>query len=96
MLKDLGINGGTLIACLLMGYFVIKWAVKNAILEAHYSITGEKSEEEKMVERMMEEDEERRRKPRKNTPREKKRRKRRRERRSDPVFVCQDTAIGAK
>ena len=61
MLKDLGINGGTLIACLLMGYFVIKWAVKNAILEAHYSITGEKSEEEKMVERMMEEDGEKRR-----------------------------------
>ena len=53
MLKDLGIHSGTLISCLVMGYFVIKWAVKNAILEAHYEITGEKSEEEKMVERMM-------------------------------------------
>ena len=61
MLKDLGIHGGTLIACLIMGYFVIKWAVKAAILEAHYAITGEKSEEEKEVERMMEEDSERRR-----------------------------------
>ncbi|MCR5273990.1 MAG: DUF6019 family protein [Clostridiales bacterium] len=61
MLKDLGIHGGTLIACLIMGYFVIKWAVKAAILEAHYVITGEKSEEEKEVERMMEEDAERRR-----------------------------------
>ena len=60
MLKDLGIHGGTLIACLVMGYFVIKWAVKNAILEAHYEITGEKTEEELMVERMMEEDEKKR------------------------------------
>ncbi|MBR5937141.1 MAG: hypothetical protein IKZ90_02565 [Clostridiales bacterium] len=60
MLKDLGIHGGTLIACLAMGYFVIKWAVKNAILEAHYEITGEKTEEELMVERMMEEDEKKR------------------------------------
>ena len=61
MLKDLGINGGTLIACLIMGYFVIKWAVKAAILEAHYDITGEKSDEEMRVEEMMEEDAERRR-----------------------------------
>ena len=60
MLKDLGIHGGTLIACLVMGYFVIKWAVKNAILEAHYEITGEKTESELMVERMMEEDEKKR------------------------------------
>ncbi|MBR3031886.1 MAG: hypothetical protein IKH92_02585 [Clostridiales bacterium] len=55
MLKDLGISGGTLIFCLIMGYFVIKWAVKNAIIEAHYSITGEKGEEEKEIERMVEE-----------------------------------------
>ncbi|MBO4474804.1 MAG: hypothetical protein IK020_03885 [Clostridiales bacterium] len=61
MLKDLGIHSGTLIACLVMGYFVIKWAVKAAILEAHYEITGEKSDEEKRVEEMMEEDAERRR-----------------------------------
>lgn len=61
MLKDLGIHGGTLIACLVMGYFVIKWAVKAAILEAHYEITGEKTEAEKNVEDMMKEDEERRR-----------------------------------
>ena len=60
MLNDLGIHGGTLIACLAMGYFVIKWAVKNAILEAHYEITGEKTEEELMVERMLEEDEKKR------------------------------------
>ncbi len=56
MLRDLGISGGTLIFCLIMGYFVIKWAVKNAILEAHYAITGEKSKEELEVERFMEED----------------------------------------
>lgn len=61
MLKDLGIHGGTLIACLVMGYFVIKWAVKAAIVEAHSEITGEKSEAEQMVEDMMKEDAERRR-----------------------------------
>lgn len=60
MLRDLGISGGTLIFCLIMGYFVIKWAVKNAILEAHYAITGEKSKEELEVERLMEEDEKKR------------------------------------
>jgi len=61
MLKDLGIHGGTLIACLVMGYFVIKWSVKTAIVEAHSEITGEKSEAEQMVEDMMKEDAERRR-----------------------------------
>ncbi|MBP5492030.1 MAG: hypothetical protein J6Y08_04230 [Clostridiales bacterium] len=60
MLKDLGINGGTLIICLVTGYFVIKWAVKAAIVEAYESITGEKTEDELEVERMMAEDAERR------------------------------------
>ncbi len=57
MLRELGISGGTLIMGLVTGYFVIKWAVKAAIIEAHYSITGEKSEEERMIEEAMENDE---------------------------------------
>jgi len=61
MLKELGISGGTLIMGLIIGYFVIKWAVKAAIIEAHYSITGEKSDEQIRIEEMMEEDEEKRR-----------------------------------
>ncbi len=56
MLRELGISGGTLIMGLVTGYFVIKWAVKAAIIEAHYSITGEKSEEERMIEEAMEND----------------------------------------
>ena len=61
MLKELGISGGTLIMGLIIGYFVIKWAVRAAIIEAHYSITGEKSNEQIRIEEMMEEDEEKRR-----------------------------------
>jgi len=61
MLKELGISGGTLIMGLIIGYFVIKWAVKAAIIEAHYSITGEKSDEQIRIEEMMEEDEDKRR-----------------------------------
>ncbi|MBO4927863.1 MAG: hypothetical protein J5379_06410 [Clostridiales bacterium] len=60
MLRELGISMGTLIFCLVTGYFVIKWAVKNAIVEAHYEITGEKSESWMEVERMMDEDEKKR------------------------------------
>ena len=58
MLRELGISGGTLIMGLVIGYFVIKWAVREAIIEAHYSITGEKSKEEKMIEEALENDRE--------------------------------------
>ena len=61
MFRELGISSVTFIACLAAGYFVIKWAVKNAIIEARYEITGEKPEEWMEVERMMEEDAEKRR-----------------------------------
>jgi len=60
MLREIGVTGGTGIIGLIAAYFVIKWAVKNAILEAHYAITGEKSEEEKEVEAMMAADAEKR------------------------------------
>ncbi len=60
MLKELGISGGTFIFCAIALYFIVKWAVKNAIIEAHSSITGEKTEDELEVEAMMKEDAERR------------------------------------
>ena len=36
--KELGISAGTAIVILIALYFVIKWAVKNGILEAHKKI----------------------------------------------------------
>ena len=60
MLRDLGISGGTFILCAIALYFIVKWAVKNAIIEAHSAITGEKTADELEVEAMMAEDNRRR------------------------------------
>lgn len=38
MFKELGISGGTAIIMLIAFYFIIKWAVKNGIKEAHKDI----------------------------------------------------------
>jgi hypothetical protein len=37
--RELGISAGTAIIVLIVLYFVIKWAVKNGIKEAHEEIT---------------------------------------------------------
>lgn len=60
MLKQLGIGSGTFIMLMIVGFFVIKWAVRAALREVYYEIKGEKSPEELMVEQMMEDDEEKR------------------------------------
>jgi len=54
MWEELGISGGTAIIILMALYFVIKWAVKNGICEAYYSITGKKTYEEKEEDKMIE------------------------------------------
>ena len=61
MLRQLGIGSGTFIMLMVVGYFVIKWAVRAALREVYYELKGEKSPEEQMVEQMMQEDEEKRR-----------------------------------
>jgi hypothetical protein len=40
MWEELGISGGTAIIFLIAVYFVVKWAVKNGIVEAYEEITG--------------------------------------------------------
>lgn len=40
LLKELGISGGTAIILLIVSYWVIKGAVKNAVIEAFEEITG--------------------------------------------------------
>lgn len=42
MWEELGISGGTAIVVLITLYFVIKWAVKNGIKEAHRDIMSDK------------------------------------------------------
>lgn len=42
MWEELGISGGTAIVVLIALYFVIKWAVKNGIKEAHRDIMSDK------------------------------------------------------
>ncbi len=42
MWEELGISGGTAIIVLITLYFVIKWAVKNGIIEAYEELTGKK------------------------------------------------------
>lgn len=50
--EELGISGGTAIIILIALYFIIKWAVKNAVKEAYrsikYSETYEKEQTEKI------------------------------------------------
>ena len=54
MWEELGISGGTALVVLIALYFIIKWAVKNGIKEAHEEITR-KSAEEKAAEMNREE-----------------------------------------
>lgn len=46
MWQELGISGGTAIIVLIALYFVIKWAVKNGIKEAHNEIEKNKVQDE--------------------------------------------------
>lgn len=41
--NELGVSGGTALIVLVALYFVIKWAVRNGIREAHGRMSGEKS-----------------------------------------------------
>ncbi|RKI44086.1 hypothetical protein D7V86_14890 [bacterium D16-51] len=45
MWQELGISAGTAIIVLIALYFVIKWAVKNGILEAYKGIEKKKAQE---------------------------------------------------
>jgi len=40
--NELGISGGTALIVLAALYFVVKWAVRNGIQEAHQRMNGEK------------------------------------------------------
>ena len=40
--NELGISGGTALIVLASLYFVVKWAVRNGIREAHQRMNGEK------------------------------------------------------
>lgn len=39
--NELGVSGGTALIVLCALYFVIKWAVRNAVIEAHARLAGE-------------------------------------------------------
>lgn len=41
--NELGVSGGTALIVLCALYFVIKWAVRNAVMEAHARLAGEKT-----------------------------------------------------
>lgn len=45
MWEELGISGGTAIIILIALYFIIKWAVKNGIIEAYEKITGNRAKD---------------------------------------------------
>ena len=53
MWDELGISGGTAIVVLVVGYFVVKWAVKNGVKEAYKDITGEETFSEREFSRLM-------------------------------------------
>ncbi len=40
--SELGVSGGTALIVLCALYFVVKWAVRNGIMEAHERIAAEK------------------------------------------------------
>lgn len=46
MWDELGISSGTAVLILIALYFVIKWAVKNGIIEAYSAITGKKADDD--------------------------------------------------
>lgn len=56
--QELGISGGTAVLVLVIGYFVIKWGVKNGIKEAYRDITGKKTAEDLKLEQITKESEE--------------------------------------
>ena len=45
MWQELGISAGTAIIVLIALYFVVKWAVKNGMLEAYKEIEKQKAQE---------------------------------------------------
>lgn len=45
MWQELGISAGTAIIVLIVLYFVVKWAVKNGMLEAYKEIEKKKAQE---------------------------------------------------
>lgn len=51
--KDLGVTHGTIIIVMILSYFIIKWAVKNAIKEAYSDITGKQTAEEAKMRELM-------------------------------------------
>lgn len=53
MWDELGISGGTAIVVLVVGYFVVKWAVKNGVKEAYKDITGKETFSEREFSRLM-------------------------------------------
>ncbi len=46
--QELGISAGTAIVVLIALYFVIKWAVKNGMMEAYKKIEEKKAQEERL------------------------------------------------
>ena len=44
--QELGISAGTAIVVLIALYFVIKWAVKNGMMEAYKKITEKKAQDD--------------------------------------------------
>lgn len=46
MWQELGISAGTAIIVLIALYFVVKWAVKNGMLEAYKEIEKKKAQED--------------------------------------------------
>jgi len=52
--QELGISAGTAIVVLIALYFVIKWAVKNGIMEACKKIEEKKVQEEGKTEKISE------------------------------------------
>jgi len=49
--QELGISAGTAIIVLIALYFVIKWAVKNGIMEAYKKIEEKKAQDELKAEK---------------------------------------------
>lgn len=45
--QELGMSAGTAIVILIALYFIIKWAVKNGVLEAYQEINKKKTQDQK-------------------------------------------------
>lgn len=56
--QELGVSGGTALLILVVGYFVVKWAVKNGIKEAYRDITGKETAEDLNLKQITKESEE--------------------------------------